>query len=168
MKRLTFVLVSAALLALGASMPAAADHGGVDAEPACADIVGSSGTYDATTSLVAVRFDLGGPSCRSVRYVAFIYDELGGTELDRMVVHGTKTTDPFVEFGTIEEPPGGDPVVTEGLDASANTDNDVYLCGLTIYRGKVVDTGGFDATGACTAGQELLKGGVTGGGGGIN
>jgi hypothetical protein len=163
MKRLGFVLVSAALFALGTSMPAAADHGG-DAHPLCADITASAGEYH-TNGLVTYQLTLEGTSCRSVKYVVFIYDDPGDTEpLDRMVVHGD-ASDETVEFGTVDE----SGTATSGLDASADTDdNQVTVCALTIYRGKVADTGGFDATGACF-GETLVKGGgVSGGGSGVN
>jgi hypothetical protein len=163
MRRFGFVLVSAALLAFGASMPAAADHGG-DAHPLCADITAGAGEYH-NNGLVTYQLTLAGTSCRSVRYVVLIYDERGDTEpLDRMVVHGD-ASDETVEFGTVDETG----TATSGLDATADIDGDVTVCALTIYRGKVVDTGGFDPqTGGCVGDTLLKGGGVSGGGGGIN
>lgn len=107
MRRFLTFTVLAAALAVGASVPAFASHGG-DAHPACADITDGSGSYDAATATLFFQVTTAERTCGPV--ILVVWDD------------STMTGEPIVVARTAR----GDATTEFIVDLSA--DNDGIVC----------------------------------------
>jgi hypothetical protein len=166
MRRLTLGALAIATLALALAVPASASHGG-DAHPAGVDIVPdnavgdtSAGTFDSASERAFVRMALFDTSLTQALYVVLLYDRDGDLiPIGGQIMRGDGTN-AALEFAG----PSG-----EGIDVSRAQDELIYACALTIYRGRIRDTAGYDSRGRCTTAagaMELAGDGTTPGGGG--
>jgi hypothetical protein len=121
MKRIALSAFVVAALAMSASLPAFATHGG-DAHPECADIIGGTVVYNTAQNTVTGSLETFAPSCRNVRYTIFIsYTTNGVAQTDSATLGGNRTN--FVTGFEIT-----------GVDA----DNDAVCFYTTARRGKTV------------------------------
>jgi hypothetical protein len=169
MRRLTFGALATAALALAIAVPAWANHGG-DADPPGADIVPenefgdvSSGGYIVDPAKRAfVQVALAAPSLTGGFYVVAIYDNDGDMfPIAGEIIRGDGSTTALQFDG----PGAGDEA--QGIDVSRATDDTIYVCALTIYRGRVRDLAGYTNTGQCSTAagaMELSAGGISPGG----
>jgi hypothetical protein len=165
MRRLIFGALATAALALAIAVPAWANHGG-DAEPPGADIVPdnaagdvSSGAYMVDPSKLAfVRVALFSESLTQGLYAVAIYDNDG----DLFPIAGQILRGDGVSTALEFAGPTG-----EGIDVSRAKDDTIYVCALTVYRGKVRDLAGYDSRGRCSTAagaMELPAGDISPGG----
>lgn len=108
MHRSITAFIAAGLLLLAMAMPAAAAKPEATG-PACADIlpegVSAGYTTEAGTPTVSMLFELHAPSCKNVRYAAFVYEATGTTLLASGYVAGTG--DASNEIGLLIPVPDG-------------------------------------------------------------
>lgn len=159
MKRLTTVVLAAALVALAPSAADAAKKEKI--RVTCADVVGGSVAYTVepgllppltTTRSVASSTDLAAPSCPGVTYTLHVLDGDGSTtELDGV----TYDTGPATEIATISRSGDGSNPITHSASVE---DDDAWVCAYleTSVDGAVVDRA--PDTGCLLAGENGLGG----------